>query len=197
VNGDPFDNSAPEAGAAYSFDFTGGLWSQSGYIKTLDAASQQQFGTSVAIDSDKAIVGIGLGVGPTGERAYVFDLSAPASKCELRNGNGINPTDYTCLTLPQLGTTWKTQTAVTPTTLATIIVLGEFALSGIVSPCCSGELLITLPSVPTFLVGSGQFSVAIPLNPLLAGIAVPTQGFRLVFDGTVEALNALDLTLGY
>jgi len=52
VNGDPSDNGAESAGAAYVFARTGTSWTQQAYLKASDAARGQMFGTSVAVSGD-------------------------------------------------------------------------------------------------------------------------------------------------
>ncbi len=57
VNGNQFDNSAPEAGAAYVFVRENGQWTQQAYLKASNTDAYDQFGYSVAIDSDTIVVG--------------------------------------------------------------------------------------------------------------------------------------------
>lgn len=57
VNGNPADNSAPQAGAAYVFVRSGGSWIQQAYLKPLHSDANDQFGGSVAIDGDTIVVG--------------------------------------------------------------------------------------------------------------------------------------------
>lgn len=57
VNGDGSDNSAPDAGAAYVFVRTAGVWTQQAYLKASNAQSGDRFGNSVAIAGDIIVVG--------------------------------------------------------------------------------------------------------------------------------------------
>jgi hypothetical protein len=57
VNGDETDNSAPNAGAAYVFTRTGGIWTQQAYLKASNAGADKNFGGSVAIVGDIIAVG--------------------------------------------------------------------------------------------------------------------------------------------
>jgi hypothetical protein len=57
VNGDESDNSATDAGAAYVFARSNGVWSQQAYLKAANAQAGDQFGWSVALLGDIAIVG--------------------------------------------------------------------------------------------------------------------------------------------
>jgi hypothetical protein len=51
------DNSAPEAGAAYVFERVGTVWSPTGYLKSFNAESFDEFGVAVAVDAGTIIVG--------------------------------------------------------------------------------------------------------------------------------------------
>ena len=51
------DNSALEAGAAYVFTRTGGVWSQQAYLKASNAETNDSFSGSVSISGDTLVVG--------------------------------------------------------------------------------------------------------------------------------------------
>ena len=55
--GDPNDNSAEEAGAAYVFVRSGETWSQQAYLKASNTGEYDHFGHAVAVDDDTVIVG--------------------------------------------------------------------------------------------------------------------------------------------
>ncbi len=57
VNGNQADNSATEAGAAYLFVRTNGVWSQQAYLKASNTGSADAFGISVAVSGDTVVVG--------------------------------------------------------------------------------------------------------------------------------------------
>lgn len=57
VNGDQGDNSAPQAGAAYVFVRDGPAWSQEAYLKGSSSENGKDFGSSVAVSGDTAVVG--------------------------------------------------------------------------------------------------------------------------------------------
>ena len=90
VNGDGSDNSANNAGAAYIFGRSGGVWSQQAYLKASNTAAGDLFGVSVAISGDTVVVGASgedssaTGVNGDGSdnsasyagAAYVFESSA-------------------------------------------------------------------------------------------------------------------------
>ncbi len=57
VNGNPADNTAAGAGAAYVLVRRAGVWTQEAYLKASNAATTDNFGISVAIDGDTIVVG--------------------------------------------------------------------------------------------------------------------------------------------
>ncbi len=52
INGDQADTSAPEAGAAYVFLRTAGVWTQHSYVKASNTEALDQFGERVSISGD-------------------------------------------------------------------------------------------------------------------------------------------------
>ncbi len=86
VGGDQTDNSASVSGAAYMFSESAGVWTQSAYLKASDTNQSDNFGMSVGLSGERAIVGaqdedsIGAGVGsggwgnnlPNSGAAYTF-----------------------------------------------------------------------------------------------------------------------------
>ena len=60
VNGNPFDTSYPNAGAAYTFVKSGsGEWEQATYFKASDGDSDDLFGTSLALNADATLLVVG------------------------------------------------------------------------------------------------------------------------------------------
>lgn len=59
VNGNPNNNSAPAAGAAYVFTRSGTSWTQQAYLKASNAEADDLFG-SVAVSGDTVVVGAAL-----------------------------------------------------------------------------------------------------------------------------------------
>ena len=57
INGDDTDNNMSVAGAAYVFVRSKGKWSQQAYLKASNADFYDEFGCSVAISGDTAVVG--------------------------------------------------------------------------------------------------------------------------------------------
>ncbi|MDH3715723.1 MAG: FG-GAP repeat protein [Gammaproteobacteria bacterium] len=70
VNSEPGNNDADEAGAAYVFVRSAGLWSQSTYIKPSNTGAEDQFGIGVAVSGDTLAIGAraedsdGIGIDP-------------------------------------------------------------------------------------------------------------------------------------
>ena len=80
VNGNQADNSAPDAGAAYVFVRAGGVWSQQAYLKASNTGASDQFGYSVAVSGDTAVVGARYeDSSATGVNGNQADNSASAS----------------------------------------------------------------------------------------------------------------------
>lgn len=57
VNGNAFDASQLDSGAAYVFVNVAGVWSQQAYLKASNTWGNDQFGTAVAIGGDTVVVG--------------------------------------------------------------------------------------------------------------------------------------------
>jgi uncharacterized repeat protein (TIGR01451 family) len=80
VDGNQADNSGPFSGAAYVFVRSGSTWSQQAYLKASNADPGDQFGYSVALSADTAVVGaIGEGSAATGVDSNQADDSAGGS----------------------------------------------------------------------------------------------------------------------
>jgi len=73
IVGAPFDTPAGvKSGAAYVFVRSGASWSQQAQLTAADGAAGDQFGGSVALDGDLALVGASLNAGENGA-AYTFN----------------------------------------------------------------------------------------------------------------------------
>ncbi|MBK9383445.1 MAG: hypothetical protein IPN34_01275 [Planctomycetes bacterium] len=122
-----------------------------------------------------------------------------AARCDFRNGSGVNPPDYRCLTLPMLGTSWQSAISTGPQTLGSYVALAAGGpLAGL--PLFGGELLIQLSPEPVFIAGTaGSFALPIPSSSWFLGGAVSVQGLRIEADSSgprIVLLNALDLVFG-
>jgi hypothetical protein len=80
VNGNSFDNTVENSGAAYVFVRTGTSWTQQAYLKASNTDSDDQFGSAVAVHGDRIAVGSGLeDSGATGVGGDETDNSAEES----------------------------------------------------------------------------------------------------------------------
>ena len=90
VNSNQGDNSASNAGAAYVFVRTGGVWSQQAYLKASNTDRSDQFGYSVAISGDTVVVGAPFedssATGVDGEQGDNRFSNAGAAYVFVRNG---------------------------------------------------------------------------------------------------------------
>lgn len=71
IGGNQGDNSASASGAVYIFTRSGTTWSQQAYVKASNAASGDNFGSSVSLDGNILAVG-----SPNADTSYVFTRSA-------------------------------------------------------------------------------------------------------------------------
>jgi len=73
------DENGPDAGAVYVFRRVGGVWSQEAILRTPDSSEGDDFGWSVALDGDRALIGAPFHDGDELDAggAYIFE----------RNGN--------------------------------------------------------------------------------------------------------------
>jgi hypothetical protein len=126
-----------------------------------------------------------------------FNSSGQAS-CTVRNGNGINPSAYSCTTLPVMGTNWQSTIATTPNTIGTFLAFAPGGPSAPV-PLLGGEVLVQINPAPILISGTGSYSIAIPTGPSWLGFPAYTQGLRVDAVGptqTFRLLNAIDLVIG-
>lgn len=137
--------------------------------------------------------------GMSGQNVLGGEMQFPNSAtCTFRNGSGVNPADFSCVTQPVLGTSWQTSYNTNASTVATLLALGVGPATGPV--VFGGEVLLALSPVPGTLAGTGNLSLPIPSNPALAGATFSSQGYRVDVVGGAAAivpLNAQDLVLGY
>ena len=124
-----------------------------------------------------------------------IEAPIPAASCTVRNGHGINPLDFTCISPPVMGGIWQTAIATPPGTAATVVAVAPLPSAGFTNPFGPGELLIGAP--PFFTqVSTGSHAINVPTTPAIAGVQVPTQGFRVTSGLAIAAMNAIDLVVG-
>ena len=127
--------------------------------------------------------------------AWCLEFEDLPAACIFRNGTGVNPPDYTCLTPPILGTNWTVDLAVTPSTVSTYIGLGLAPDAGL--PLFGGEFLLALSPPPVFAPGLGRTVIPLPNVSAFLGITLYTQGMRVDQLGQITLLNAQDARLGF
>jgi len=134
---------------------------------------------------------------------YIDVSGGSNASTSTRNGSGINPSVFTSLNNPVLGTNWSSQLDGSG--------LGASGLTfvvGYTGPISDiflgvGELLVdvTTPWAMTSIAGTSggvsTHSVTIPSDPAFVGFQVFTQGLFNNVGGSGQLTNALDLTLGY
>ena len=130
--------------------------------------------------------------GQTGQ----VDLSVVASSTP-RNGIGCNPTTFTELTPPVLGTTWSTNIAFGAGDIASILKIG---LGGPVATGCfngllQGQILILEPTLPDNVSVTGAHNFPLPNDVRLIGVPIWSQGFTFQ-PGQITLYNAIDSVLG-
>ncbi|MEO6594832.1 MAG: hypothetical protein ABIP94_08780 [Planctomycetota bacterium] len=137
-------------------------------------------------------------VGDFNVDTLAFNAPSNAS-CGYYNGTNVNPIDFTCLTLPVLGTTWQGAIATNANTLLTMLAYGPGGLLNPAVPLFGGELLIQFSPSPVLFTGAGSYSIAIPAASSWIGTALTFQGVRLDLVAgtpTIVPLNAIELVLG-
>jgi len=91
VNGNQADNSASESGAAYVFARSGGTWTQQAYLKASNAEAGDNFGWTVAVSGDTAVVGALLegsdATGVNGNQANNDAVDSGAAYVFVRTGS--------------------------------------------------------------------------------------------------------------
>jgi hypothetical protein len=94
VNGNQSNNSALDSGAAYVFVRSGTTWSQRAYLKASNTDAYDQFGYSVAVSGNTAVVGArNEGSSATGVNGNQGNNSASlAGAAYIFTGVGLGPT---------------------------------------------------------------------------------------------------------
>ena len=98
VNGDGANNSAGDSGAAYVFTRVGTNWTQQAYLKAGNSGASDNFGLSIGIDGNTAIVGApsedGAATGVNGNAANDLAPYAGATYVFVRAGNAWSQQAY-------------------------------------------------------------------------------------------------------
>ncbi|QDU83174.1 hypothetical protein Pla163_02710 [Planctomycetes bacterium Pla163] len=98
VGGDETDSSASNSGAAYIFERSGSTWSQQAYLKASNTDANDQFGWSVGLSGDTAVVGAWLedsaASGVDGDQLDNSSSNAGAAYVFARSGSTWSQQSY-------------------------------------------------------------------------------------------------------
>ena len=98
VNGNPTDNSASNAGAAYVFVRSGLAWPQQAYLKASNADMGISLGFSVAVSDDAAVVGApdedSIATGVNGDQVSDSTPKSGAAYVFVRSGTSWSQQAY-------------------------------------------------------------------------------------------------------
>ncbi|MCA8942191.1 MAG: FG-GAP repeat protein, partial [Planctomycetes bacterium] len=91
VDGDGTDNSALSSGAVYVYVRSGDIWHQQAYLKASNSETIDQFGLSISISGDTAVIGARLeasaATGVNGDESDNSAFRAGAAYVFVRNGD--------------------------------------------------------------------------------------------------------------
>ena len=98
------------------------------------------------------------------QNALGGEMQRLIANCTFRNGTGINPAEFECVTRPAIGANWTTTYNANANTLATVLIIG---LGGPATGpgFWQGEWLVALNPPPVPIAGTGSISLPIPINP--------------------------------
>jgi hypothetical protein len=107
------DDAGSNSGSAYVFKRSGSTWTQQAKLTASDAAAGDEFGVSVSVSGDTAVVGASSNddAGSASGSAYVFDLALPAAPVVSSfsiNSGATSTTNWT-VTLKNTCANWPTQ----------------------------------------------------------------------------------------
>lgn len=135
VNGNQFDNSAVDSGAAYVFQRSGTNWAQQAYLKLSNTEGGEQFGGAVAISGDTIVVGAqqewSRATGVNGDQS---DNSAPvagAAYVFCRTGTNWAQQAYLKASNTGLGDRFGASVAVSGDTIAVGAILEDSKAKGV------------------------------------------------------------------
>ena len=114
------------------------------------------------------------------------------------NGNGTNPTTYSAITLPILGSSYDSFVLGPPPTVLTVVAYDAPAAPYSL-PSLNGEVMLAFNPAMLLSYSSGLHSQPLPNLCGLLGLAVSSQGFFVtpgVGGLAVTCLNRQDLVLG-
>jgi len=98
INGNQADNSIVNAGAAYVFARSGGVWSQQAYIKASNTGNGGEYGNSMALSADGSTLAVGSGL----ERSNALGINGDQT-------NSSAPLSGAVYVYTRSGSTWTQQ----------------------------------------------------------------------------------------
>jgi hypothetical protein len=218
VDGNEFDNSSIDAGAAYVFARNGSVWVQANYLKSEGVSPSDLFGDVVALDGTTVVVGVGnedgSGTGVNGNpwdnftdasgAAYVFEFEPTWTIVPGCHGNTAA---YAVPSAPaRIGTT--VPISLFGSAVSGGIVATYFGATGVDALGCglvlapNEELLLALAPSPTFhsfavmTGGLATIPLTVPNNPSIVGFVVTLQSAAI--DATTfasEFSNGLEFVI--
>lgn len=116
--------------------------------------------------------------------------------CSSRNGSGVNPEDFACLSLPRVNAAWVTSYNHGVATLGTVLAIASSPSPPL--PFGAGEVLVPIVPEPLLFLGSGDIPLFLPDANFLIGLPFSCQGFRIEDAGgpVLVPLNAIDIVVG-
>jgi len=194
-------------GEAWVFERTGTAWNRIERLVASDGGDGDQFGKSVALSGDTILIGAEdhSHSGQLEAGAAYVNIGHFAAAATFRNDAGDSNVSAFFATPPELGASWSATVDNTGTGHFLAGVLAYLApaelylpLTGdylLIDPTAPGGELFCLP--PAFGYGLVAFSIDVPVDPVLAGTTLSTQGGGLGGSAGTSLYNAYDLRLGY
>jgi hypothetical protein len=193
--GDPDNNDFVDSGAAYVFTRSGTTWGQQAYLKASNAFTGDNFGTSVDIDADTAIVGApnedSDAIGVNGSQANDNSPNSGAAYVFTRSGSTWTQQAYVKASNPDSGDTFGSSVTVEGETAA-IGAPHERSSARGVGGDQSSDTVVDAGAAYAFVRSSGTWSQQVYIKAPNAsvsdfmGSSIDLSGDRLL----VGALNA-------
>ncbi|MCP3918430.1 MAG: hypothetical protein GY711_23035 [bacterium] len=180
-------------GAAYVFDRTGGVWSQTAQLFASNAAAQQEFGTSLALEGDTLVVGApsDTSSGAVAGLVFVFERSGGAwNETSTLYPASANPGDRFGVSVALSGDTVLAGSRFGDTTAQDA---GGAYLFRRAAGVWNELAELTAPGLETF----DRFGTSVALSGSLAVVGAPAHdaGTAFVFEDTGAAWTLVQ-TLG-
>lgn len=194
-----FSSDPSQAGRVYSFQkSSGGAWVEGTTLTLDDGLAGDRFGYGVAIEGSRILVGARSDDGIGSATEFLW---SPATAIERTAGS--NPSSLTVDAPPVIGTT--------PTVSLDLGGTTGHALGGLVGyagpltfPLSGGQVILVdltnpageLLAQPVLPGPTANWSLALPDDPALCGLAISAQGIHVGGVQPFALSNALDFVLG-